>query len=259
MIGRLTLCTALVWLTACTTNPDIVSRDGAPEDPPNDVHEVADAAPRIVPRGRYRKPKTYKVLGKTYKTLGSSEGFVEQGQASYYGAKFHGRRTSSGERYDMHAMTAAHKHLPLPTYVEATNLDNGRSVVVRVNDRGPFHSGRIIDLSYAAAVKLGITKRGVGRVEIRAIDPDDPETRTASATARHFVQAGAFSDRANAKSLEQRLWLNYGHDVIVQPVHAGDEAIYRVMVGPLASKEDALNLTSTLRDAGVGGAHTLVD
>lgn len=259
MIARLTLCTILVLLSACGTQPGLVTQDGYPENPPNDLYDVPDAVPRLEPPSKYGNPTTYKVLGKTYKTLGSSEGFVERGQASFYATKFHGRRTSSGERYDMYAMTAAHKHLPLPTYVEVTNLDNDRKIVVRVNDRGPFHDKRIIDLSYTAAVKLGITRNGIGRVEIRAIDPDNPKPPKAAANERHFVQAGAFSERENAETLEQRLWVKYGHDVAIRPAHTGDRPIYRVVIGPLASKEEALTLTSRLREAGVGGAHTLID
>ncbi len=130
-----------------------------------------DAVPRIEPRSRYGNPNSYVVFGKRYYVLPTSAGFNEKGIASWYGGKFHGRRTSSGETYDMYAMTAAHKRLPLPTYVQVTNLKNGRQVVVRVNDRGPFHQNRIIDLSYSAAAKLGIIRKGTGLVEVQAIDP----------------------------------------------------------------------------------------
>ena len=142
--------------------------------------------PEVVaePRSRYGNRPTYTVLGKDYKVLDDPAGYVEQGIASYYGTKFHGRRTSNMEVYDMYAFTAAHKHLPLPSFARVTNLDNGRSVVVRVNDRGPFHEGRVIDLSYAAAVKLGIHPRGTGRVEVRALVPDDLGPATAPADTR---------------------------------------------------------------------------
>ncbi|GAB3512413.1 septal ring lytic transglycosylase RlpA family protein [Pseudoxanthomonas daejeonensis] len=127
----------------------------------------------------------YSVLGKKYYVLDHPKGYVEKGTASYYGAKFHGRRTSNQEVYDMYAFTAAHKTLPLPSFARVTNLDNGESVVVRVNDRGPFHEGRVVDLSYAAAVKLGIVARGTGRVEVRALQPgDDDAPRRAAAPAR---------------------------------------------------------------------------
>jgi rare lipoprotein A len=123
-------------------------------------------------RSRVGNKSPYSVLGKQYKVLDRVDGYVEQGTASYYGNKFHGRRTSNQEVYDMYAYSAAHKSLPLPSFARVTNLDNGHSVVVRVNDRGPFHEGRVIDLSYAAAVRLGITQRGTGRVEVRALTPD---------------------------------------------------------------------------------------
>lgn len=125
------------------------------------------------PRSRVGNKSPYAVLGKQYRVLDRVDGYVERGTASYYGSKFHGRRTSNQEVYDMYAFTAAHKSLPLPSFARVTNLDNGKSVVVRVNDRGPFHEGRVIDLSYAAAVKLGITQRGTGRVEVRGLTPGD--------------------------------------------------------------------------------------
>ncbi|MGJ4730876.1 septal ring lytic transglycosylase RlpA family protein, partial [Luteimonas sp. SDU101] len=133
------------------------------------------------PRSPYGNRSPYSVLGRSYRVLDSTEGFVETGVASYYGNKFHGRRTSNQEVYDMYAFTAAHKSLPLPSFARVTNLDNGRSVVVRVNDRGPFHEGRVIDLSYAAAVKLDIHRRGTGRVEVRALRPGEAGTMTAQA------------------------------------------------------------------------------
>jgi len=151
----------------CSTQ---VERDGPPPDPAR-ASEAPAVVPKAEPRSRYGNPASYEVLGRRYYTLTSSEGFVERGVASWYGKKFHGRRTSSGEPYDMYKMTAAHKRLPLPTYVEVTNLDNGRKAIVKVNDRGPFHGNRIIDLSYAAALKLGIADAGTGFVEVRALTP----------------------------------------------------------------------------------------
>jgi len=133
-----------------------------------DVDSIPEPVVRNEPRARTGN-RGYSVLGKRYEVLDSPHGYLEKGGASYYGNKFHGRRTSSGEVYDMYAFTAAHKSLPLPSYARVTNLDNGKSVVVRVNDRGPFHSNRIIDLSYAAAVKLGYRDRGTARVEVRAL------------------------------------------------------------------------------------------
>ena len=145
--------------------------DAVPDYIP-DVDAIPEPEVRREPRARTGN-RSYSVLGKRYHVLDTEHGYQEQGGASYYGKKFHGRRTSSGEVYDMYAFTAAHRSLPLPSYARVTNLDNGKSVVVRVNDRGPFHSNRIIDLSYAAAVKLGYREKGVARVEVRALTPDE--------------------------------------------------------------------------------------
>jgi rare lipoprotein A len=134
---------------------------------------LPDAVPKVEPKSRYGNMQSYVVFGKTYHTKASSRGHVERGIASWYGPKFHGRKTSSGEPYDMHQMTAAHKTLPLPTYARVTNLENGRSAIVKINDRGPFVGNRIIDLSYAAAKKLGVDKQGLARVEVASIDPRD--------------------------------------------------------------------------------------
>lgn len=150
-------------------------QDGPPLFCRPDPDDLADAVPRIEPKSRYGNPSSYKVFGKRYHVLPSSAGYVKRGLASWYGRKFHGRRTSSGETYDMCAMTAAHRSLPLPTYVRVINLDNGRGITVRVNDRGPFHPNRIIDLSYAAAVKLGMAEQGTARVEVRVIDLSGPK------------------------------------------------------------------------------------
>ncbi|WP_026278723.1 MULTISPECIES: septal ring lytic transglycosylase RlpA family protein [unclassified Thioalkalivibrio] len=144
-----------------------------PDDIPQDLALIPDAVPKDEPPSRYGNPAEYEVFGKRYRTLRTSTGFEEEGLASWYGTKFHGRRTSSGEPYDMYAMTAAHKTLPLPTYVEVVNLENDRRVIVRVNDRGPFVDDRIIDLSYAAAHRLDMTDAGVAPVRIRAVGPDD--------------------------------------------------------------------------------------
>lgn len=146
-------------------------RDRPPEIPAIDPLTVPDAVPVAEPRAAYGNMSEYEVSGRTYRTLDGSDGYVDEGTASWYGEEFHGRRTSSGEPYDMYAMSAAHRTLPLPTYLEVTNLDTGRSVVVRVNDRGPFHDDRLIDVSYAAAVRLGMIAAGTARVRIRAVGP----------------------------------------------------------------------------------------
>lgn len=158
--------------------------DSAP-DAIEDVDLIPEPEVKAEPRSRYGNRSPYKVLGKSYKVLDSAEDYSEQGTASFYGKKFHQRRTSSLEVYDMYAFSAAHKTLPLPSYARVTNLDNGKSVIVRVNDRGPFHDGRIIDLSYAAAVKLGIERKGTGNVRVDGLSAEhvDADTRVASASA----------------------------------------------------------------------------
>ena len=156
--------------------------DSTPDHIP-DVDAIPEPEVTAEPRSRVGNRSTYAVLGKQYRVLDDPSGYVEEGLASYYGKKFHGRRTSNLEVYDMYAFTAAHKTLPLPSFARVTNRDNGKSIVVRVNDRGPFHAGRVSDLSYAAAVKLGITQRGTGRVEVRALTPGKGVAAVRSATA----------------------------------------------------------------------------
>ncbi len=146
--------------------------DTAP-DVPEDISELPEPVPSNEPRSRYGNRTPYLVLGKTYNVLPSPKGYVERGVASWYGTKFDGRPTSNFEAYDMYKFSGAHRTLPLPSYARVTNLDNGRSVIVRINDRGPFHEGRLIDLSYAAAVKLGVTGKGTAPVEVRAVEPGD--------------------------------------------------------------------------------------
>lgn len=160
----------LIVLSGCAVTADL---DGVSLETAGVQEEVAEAAPPAV-KPRSRGPDSYVVLGKRYQVKPTSDGHVERGLASWYGPGFHGRRTSSGERFDMHAMTAAHKTLPLATYAEVVNLQNGRSTVVKINDRGPFKHGRVVDLSYAAAKQIGVVQPGVALVELRAIDPVRP-------------------------------------------------------------------------------------
>lgn len=241
---RLTL---FLFLPACASNGvhdhPFADNDKAPEGQ-FDASGIPDAVPKAEPRSRYGNPSSYVVFGKQYKVLRESEGFRERGLASWYGTKFHGQRTSSGEAYDMYAMTAAHKSLPLPTYLRVTNLRNQRSVIVRVNDRGPFHDGRIIDLSYAAALKLDVVSTGTAPVEIETVEPggelqaaatpaarDAAETPTAAGNV--FIQLGAFSDATNALDLKGRL-----ETAGIRPVRIDEEAakpLFRVRVGPFAA------------------------
>jgi rare lipoprotein A len=174
----LPLCVVLAaGLTACFSAPPRAERPSTtpvsppPAERPPSAETVPDVVPRNEPRSRYGNPPFYDVMGKRYFVLSSSVGYIERGVASWYGPGFHKVRTSTGELYDMYGMTAAHKTLPLPAYVRVTNLQNGRSIVVRVNDRGPFVGNRIIDLSYTAASKLDMLRNGTAMVEVRSLEP----------------------------------------------------------------------------------------
>lgn len=196
---------ATLSLSACS-----FSRDSGPRRPV-DVSHIPDAVPKHEKRTRAGNPRTYVVRGKRYYVLNSSSGFVQRGIASWYGKKFHGRKTSNGETYNMYAMTAAHKTLPIPTYVQVTNLDNGKQVVVRVNDRGPFHANRIIDLSYSAAKKLDIVGHGTGRVEVRAIEPGQPAPAATRVAATPSSTTGGPPPAQPAK---QALYLQLGSFIL---------------------------------------------
>ncbi|MDH5444078.1 MAG: septal ring lytic transglycosylase RlpA family protein [Gammaproteobacteria bacterium] len=207
-----------------------------------------------------------------------ADGYRQQGIASWYGTKFHGHRTSSGESYNMYAMTAAHKTLPLPSYVRVTNLYNQRSIVVRVNDRGPFHDDRIIDLSYVAAKKLGMTGNGTAKVQVTYIDPrKKPASQRVSAfknrpynsthlkheqakspAKQFFLQIGAYSEQKNAEQMRQRVAdllengeINTGYNV--------ESKLYRVRIGPLASAQEADQLASKLSQSGISNSKVIID
>src|SRR4051812_46548866 len=198
--------------------------DGPGENPPANLSAIPDAVPRREAPHRYAN-RPYTVFGASYVPIASTEGYKARGVASWYGKKFHGQKTSSGEVYDMYGMTGAHKTLPIPSYARVTNLANGKSVVVRINDRGPFHSDRIIDLSYAAAYKLGYAAAGSARVEVEAVSAQEapakappPKMEEASSKAI-YLQMGAFSSRENAEDLRTRVarqltWLADGIQVL---------------------------------------------
>jgi rare lipoprotein A len=195
--------------------------DSAPADGIADVDEIPEPEVRDEPHSRYGNRSPYTVLGRTYQVLDSAEGYDEVGTASFYGNKFHGRRTSNLEVYDMYAFTAAHKTLPLPSFARVTNLANGRSVVVRVNDRGPFHDGRIIDLSYAAAVKLGVDRAGTARVEVQGLMPGEDArvgydaVASASATT---VPAPPSAAAAKPAPLSSGAGDDEGNEVVAEPL-----------------------------------------
>lgn len=277
--ARLSALIAAVLLAGCAGNsivqpPFIEPSDSAPSAQV-DISTIPNAVPQAEPYSKYGNPESYVVFGKTYTPLKSSKGHVERGIASWYGTKFHGRRTSSGEPYNLYDMTAAHKTLPLPTYAQVTNLDNGRSIIVKINDRGPFHDDRIIDLSYVAAMKLDIVRSGTGRVEVRAIDPNAPPTRpTQTATSAApapavaasapgasqnlFLQVGAFSSFSNAESLRNRL-SNIASSPIVISKSDQPQPVYRVRIGPLSNDQEAQQLTQRLAAIGITQASVVLD
>lgn len=260
-------------LGACSTLPEVGlfgHRDGAPAYPV-DVSAIPDAVPRVEPRSKYGNPVSYTVRRKRYYILEDNRGYVARGIASWYGTKFHGRRTSSGEPYNMYAMTAAHRTLPLPTYAEVTNLRNGRSVIVKINDRGPFKDDRLIDLSYAAAARLGITATGTGRVEVRAIDPatyhapaaaagGDDARPPASGAAGVYLQIGAFSRRESAERLRARLDAVTPPDSIrIIPVERARQTLYRVRIGPLPDLKEADRVSRRLVASGLDEPRLVID
>ena len=223
--------------------------DGIPSRPPSELMDLPEPEPRWEPRSELGNHSPYTVFGKTYRVLDSAEGYRETGIASWYGTKFHGRKTSSGEPYDVYKITAAHKSLPLPAYVKVTNLENRRTLIVRVNDRGPFKAGRIIDLSYAAAVKLGVFPKGTARVLVESVAVEkqsflkrifsgkSKSKRAGQSGEGYFIQAGAFSSRANAEKLEQRLKTQRLGNT---RTHGADsDRLFRVLIGPFGKRDEA--------------------
>src|SRR5574337_1253176 len=238
-------------------------RDSVP--PPIDVSKLPEPVPKVEPRSLYGNKSPYTVQGQTYRVLPTARGYDQRGIASFYGNKFHGYRTSNLETYDMYAFTAASTTLPLPSYARVTNLENGKSVIVRVNDRGPFHDNRLIDLSYAAAVKIGIWPKGTGLVEVRGIDPAHPGKELPTPTVvtdRHpgiYLQAGAFADAANADRLAQRLRkARLGAVRVIDSVVDGRH-LRRVRVGPLASVELADQVSRRIEQMGLPPPQVAVD
>lgn len=227
-------------------------KEDGPPTFPKDLSKVKEAVPKVEPKSKYGNPSSYTVFGKKYYPIDSNKNFIETGIASWYGTKFHGRRTSSGEEYDMYAMTGAHKTLPLPTYAKVTNLDNNKSIIIKINDRGPFHDNRILDLSYAAAAKLGVLAKGTANIKLSAIDPKKhlnkkinefkSNTNNLIKNKLNFVslQIGAFSDRNNAEDLINALAKTIDHPIVmsreIAQAKSLDKAIkselFKVHIGP---------------------------
>ena len=265
LVNRLVLVAlsgSLLAFAGCSTLPLVVDeRDSGPSKPLS-VDHIPEPVPRYEPRTRAGNYSPYTVLGKTYHVMDNPDGYRERGVASWYGNKFHGRRTSNGEIYDMYAVTAAHKTLPIPSYVRVTNLANNRSIIVRVNDRGPFHGDRIIDLSYTAARKLGYANAGTAHVTVEYIDPKKyaitqpgytvpvndtvidgvaPAPTPVDAGGYQlpegtFLQVGAFGSLQSAQAMQQKInALTYYPVIILRPgeVKAYKDKFYRVQIGPI--------------------------
>jgi rare lipoprotein A len=277
------LCAALLLLAGCASAPKPAETppaepakpasapsakggyykdDGPDANPPSNLASIPDAVPRAEPLHRYAN-RPYQALGRDYAPISASASasFRQTGVASWYGRRFHGQPTSSGEKYDMYAMTAAHPTLPIPSYARVTNLANGRSVVVRINDRGPFHADRIIDLSYVAAWKLGYVESGSARVQVEALQPGSPSdvpaltTVAAPAAASEaraespsgiYLQLGAFSARESAESLRARIYKELGWlSDAMQVVASGN--LFRLHLGPYKSQDDARKVADRIQ------------
>jgi len=280
--GRLkrgSLGVGVLLLSACAP---LEERDRGP-DRPVDLSQVPEAQPRHEVRTAAGNKSPYTVLGKTYYLMEDETDYRERGIASWYGQKFHGRHTSNGEVYDMFAMTAAHKTLPIPSYVRVTNLDNGRQLVVRVNDRGPFHDGRIIDLSYAAAQRLGFAGQGTAPVEVEIVlpggpppppyraEPAQPNLEAQSSTTSEsrlgrdglplpdtFLQVGAFASRDSAERLKQKIAGLTDYPVAIQVLDR-NPPLHRVRIGPVSGLEKLRALQTSLRKTAELQAHIVYD
>jgi len=255
----------------CTSVPrgGYYQDDGPHRRPEVDVSKVPDAVPRREPHTE-RNSRPYSVFGVSYRPLKTAKGYRERGVASWYGKKFHGQRTANGETYDMYAMSAAHKTLPLPSYLRVRNLNNGKSVVVRVNDRGPFLENRIVDLSYAAAAKLGIIGTGTGIVEIEALSGDEPITQDTArapepgpvpraAAPRLYLQVGAFTSRDNAENLKLRLTRADLKSAHIQNTDHDTIPLFRVRIGPLDSVDESDRLAQRIVAQGLPNPIVVVE
>ena len=257
--GLYALIVFAVCLTACTPVRQVITaKDSAP------IHQVhpdaiADAIPRQDAITRAGNKNPYTVLGETYYLLASSHDYRQEGIASWYGTKFQGRPTANGEAYNLYAMTAAHRTLKIPTYVRVTNLENNRSTIVRVNDRGPFHSDRIIDLSYAAALKLGYAEKGTARVLVESIAPAvvEPPRLAPIASDRFYLQVGAFRDVERANSLQTELSRSMNQLVTVKA--SEPTGFYRVQLGPLSTMDQVEELSAKLLELNIEQPRLIIE
>ena len=276
LIGSLAACSAVAPPTPIPPSSSSrysIDQDRAPSrniDPATILNVVPEPITRTMAGNR----SPYSVLGKTYQVLPTEEGYRERGVASWYGEKFHGHKTSNGEVFDMYQVSAAHKSLPIPSFLQVTNLDNNRSIVVRVNDRGPFHGDRIVDLSYAAALKLGYADRGTARVELEAIiangsDSDragvptrivNLETGTRAVSGEKYLQVGAFSDLDLAREVSEKLRVMTNRPVIISIINNTENGVlHRVRIGPVNDPGEIRRITQSVVAASLGSPYTTTE
>jgi rare lipoprotein A len=260
-VYHLALAATVLVLAGCSDMP-VEQSDRAPTRQIA-AHEVIEPSPRPDPILAAGNTSPYVVHGKEYQVMETSDGYRERGRASWYGLKFNGRPTANGETYDVYAATAAHRTLPIPCYVRVTNLENGRSMVVRVNDRGPFHSERIIDLSYGAAIKLGFADAGTAAVEIAVLGVAGVVDRRSepgfSSAAYRYVQVGSFGNASAARSLSLQLHQQLQAPVVVAQLQMGNKTWHRVRVGPIEDQDRLLGLQLELEKMGYENARMMPD
>ncbi len=270
MFKKIILLALIVILTGCGTSGHrrySQLEDGEPTYA-IDMSKVHDAVPKDEPLSKHANPTKYTVLGKTYYVCKTYAGYDQTGIASWYGTKFHAHKTSTGEMYDLAQMTAAHKTLPIPCYARVTNLNNGKQVIVKINDRGPFHENRIIDLSYVAARKLGIWPKGTGYVRVQTIDPKNwhpndqqnmlVKTVAVSANPQLYMQIGAFRSRANAEGLLARIQKITPNSVHIKTMEMGGLPIYKVQIGPIKNVDLSDELYAALQRENLGKPMSVV-
>ena len=246
-----TLVAGLFLLAGCSSSSSRydLADDVAPKTPIS-VDHIEGAQPKYEPYSLGGN-KNYKLRGNSYQIVKDPSGFKERGQASWYGKKFHGHLTSNGEVYDMYSMSAAHKTLPLPSYVKVTNLDNGKETIVRVNDRGPFHEGRIIDLSYAAASKLDVIKTGTANVEIEVIIVERPNGEQAkNRHPEYAIQVAASPHKDRIETLSNELGQKLSVDTFLSPVKSN----YRLMLGPFQDYKHTQDILEQVQKIGYSSA-----
>ena len=277
----------MIFLEACRSSAPLVNKSSSPQNSPNsgrysidqdkapgrkvDVSRIAHVIPTALVRGSAGNPRSYEIFGKTYEVMRSEEGYTETGVASWYGEKFHGHKTSNGEIFDMYAFSAAHKSLPIPSFLQVTNLDNDQSLVVRVNDRGPFHGDRLIDLSYAAALKLGYADRGTARVALRSIvvdglergdsraQPKLPIIRSSSSDKK-YLQVGAFASRESAQERAADVARVTSRSPTISSIKtATGQVLHRVRIGPLSNNLEATEVSDRVVAADLGTPYVIIE